>query len=155
MTASSNSYLVPSELHDEVDDIDLPSGHIWAYPCKLPSCPEYDKTWKPRSNFLVHLQEEEAHMPTATIPSARRAIEIDWRYTTDPNSPPRAPPHFRSREDSDEQVWTYGYKDDTGKVITRTGTLKQMEADMASRHRQGKVSRIRGKRWLIELWHLV
>jgi hypothetical protein len=80
MTTSNTNCPVPSELDDEVDDADLPSGHIWAYPCKLPSCPDYGKTWNLRSNFLVHLQEREAHMIIATAPAARRVIGIEWRY---------------------------------------------------------------------------
>ena len=67
---------VPSELNDEVDDADLSFGHIWAYLCKLPSCFDYDKFWNLRSNFLIHLQEREAHKTIATTPAARRAIEI-------------------------------------------------------------------------------
>jgi len=59
-----------------------------------------------RSNFLLHLQEREAHMTTAATPAARRAIEIEWRYATDPHLPPRAAPDFRSREDPEEQIWT-------------------------------------------------
>jgi len=136
MTTSNTNPPIPSELDDEVDDADLPSGHIWAYPCMLPSCPDYGKSWNLRSNFLVYLQEREAHITTATTPAARRAIEIAWWYTTDPYLPPGEPPDFGSREDPDEQVWAYGFKDDTGKVITCTGTLKQTEMDMASRRRQ-------------------
>ena len=130
---------VPSESDDEVDDSDLPSGHVWAYPCKLLSCPDYGKSWRLRSNFLDHLWEErEAHGTTATTPAARRAIEIEWRYMTDPCLPPRAAPDFRSREDPEEQVWNYNFKDDTGKVITGRGTLKQMEMRKASRCRQAE-----------------
>ncbi|KAL8725762.1 MAG: hypothetical protein Q9166_007162 [cf. Caloplaca sp. 2 TL-2023] len=132
---------VPSELDDEVDDADLPSGHIWAYPCKLPSCPDYGKSWNLRSNFLVHLQEREAHGTIAT-PAARRAIEIEWRYTTDPYLPPRVAPDFRTWEDPDEQVWDYSFKDDTGKVITGGGTLKQMEMHKASRCRQAEGTQV-------------
>ena len=75
---------VPSELDDEVDDAYLPVGYIWAHPCKLPSCLGYGKSWKLRSNFLLHLQEREAYRTSATTPAARRAIDIDWRYTTGP-----------------------------------------------------------------------
>lgn len=138
MTSLVSGPPVPSELDDEADDADLPSGHTWAYPCKLPSCPEYGKSWKLRSNFLVHLQEREAHGTVAMTPAARRAIEIEWRYTTDPYLPPRAAPDFRSREDPNEQVWIYSFKDDTGKVITGEGTLKQMEMHKASRCRQAE-----------------
>ena len=101
MTSLVSSPPIPSELDDEIDDADLPSGHIWAYPCKLPLCPDYGKSWLLRSNFLLHLQEQEAHGTSATTPATRRAIEIDWRYTTDPYLPPRAAPDFRSREDPD------------------------------------------------------
>ena len=104
MTSLGSSLPVPSELDDEIDDADLPPGHIWAYPCKLPSCPDYGKSWNLRSNFLAHLNEREAHGTIATTPAARRAIEIEWRYTTDPHLPPRAAPDFRSREDPDEHI---------------------------------------------------
>ena len=57
-----------------------------------------------------------------TVPAARRAIETEWRYATDPHLPPRAAPDFRSREDPEEQIWTYSFKDNTGRVLTRTGT---------------------------------
>jgi hypothetical protein len=138
MTTSNPSSLTPSEFDDEVDDSDLPSGHIWAYPCKLLSCPDYGKSWLLRSNFLDHLQDREAHIPTAATPAARRSIELAWRYATDPYLPPRAVPGFRSREDPDEQVWNYGFKDDTGNVITGTGTLKEMEIHKAALRRQAE-----------------
>ncbi len=138
MTTSNPSFLTPSEFDDEVDGSDLPSGHIWAYPCKLLSCPDYGKSWLLRSNFLDHLQDREAHIPTAVTPAARRSIELAWRYATDPYLPPRAVPGFRSREDPDEQVWDYGFKDDTGKVITGTGTLKEMEIHKAALRRQAE-----------------
>jgi hypothetical protein len=131
MSSLVSSPPVPSELDDEVDDADLPARHTWAYPCKLPSCPDYGKSWQLRSHFLLHLQEREAHGTSATTPAARRAIEIDWRYTTDPHLPPRAAPDFRSREDPDEQVWNYGFKDNNGRVITGRGTQKQMEMHRA------------------------
>jgi hypothetical protein len=136
MTTSISSPHIPSEFDDEVDNSDLPSGYVWAYPCKHPSCPDYGKAWRLRSNFLLHLQEQGAHMTTATTTSTRRAIEKEWRYTTDPHLPPRAAPDFRPREDPDEQVWDYNFKDDTGKVINGRGTLKQMEMHRASRRRQ-------------------
>lgn len=60
MTSLVSSPPVPSELDDEVDDADPPSGHAWAYRCKLPSCPDYGKSWNLRSNFLLHLQKREA-----------------------------------------------------------------------------------------------
>lgn len=138
MTTSNPSSLTPSEFDDEVDGSDLPSGHIWAYPCKLLSCPEYGKSWQLRSNFLAYLQDQEAHLPTATTPTARRSIELAWQYTTDPYLPPRAVPGFRSREDPDEQVWSYGFKYDRGKVITGMGTLKEMEIHKAALRRQAE-----------------
>jgi len=131
MTSLVSSPHVPSELDDEVDDADLPSGHTWAYLCKLPLCPDYGKSWKLRSNFLLYLQEREAHGTSATTPAARRAIEIDWRYTTDPYLPPRAAPDFRSREDPDEQVWNYSFRDNNGRVITGRGIQSQMEIHKA------------------------
>ncbi|PVH68495.1 hypothetical protein DL98DRAFT_564669 [Cadophora sp. DSE1049] len=115
MTSLVSSPPVPSELDDEVDDADLPLGHKWAYPCKLPSCPDYGRSWKLRSKFLLYLQETEAHEALATTPAVRRAIEIDWRYTTDPYLPPRAA------------------LDKTGRAITGRGTQKQIEMHMASR----------------------
>lgn len=136
MTSLVSETPVPSELDDEVDDADLSSGYVWAYPCKLPSCPDYGKSWLLRSNFLLHLHEREEHGTSATTPAARRAIEISWRYTTDLCLPPRAAPDFRSWEDPDEQVWDYGFKDNSGKVIKGRGTLKQMEMHKASRCRQ-------------------
>lgn len=117
MTSLISDRPVPSELDDEVDDSDLSSRFVWAYLCKLPSCPDYGKTWNLRSNFHLHLQEQEEHRTSAATPGARRAVEIDWRYTTDPYLPPRAAPGFRSREDPDEQVWNYSFKDGSGKVI--------------------------------------
>ncbi|XP_014550228.1 hypothetical protein COCVIDRAFT_63347, partial [Bipolaris victoriae FI3] len=120
---------IPSESDDGVDNADtnLPLGNVWAYPCKLPSCPDYGKSWLLRSNFLLHLKKEGAHSIAATTPAARRMIEKEWRYTTDPHLPPRAAPEFRSREDPDEHVWEYGFRDDTGRVIRGRGTMKQME----------------------------
>ena len=70
----------------------------------LCSCPDHGKSWQLRSNFLAHLQNREAHIPTASTPAARPSIELAWRYATDPYLPPRATPGFRSREDPDEQV---------------------------------------------------
>ena len=77
MTSLVSSPPVPSELDGEVDDTDLPFGHIWAYPCKLCSRPDYGKPWSLRSSFFLHLQEREAHGTSATTPSVYRAIEID------------------------------------------------------------------------------
>ncbi|KAF2476880.1 uncharacterized protein BDR25DRAFT_330863 [Lindgomyces ingoldianus] len=110
MTTSISNLPIPSKIDDEVDDADLPSGHIWAYPCKLPSCPNYGK--------------QDAHVTTMTTTIARGAIEKEWRYTTDPHLPPRAAPDFRPRDDPDEHVWDYNFKDDTDKVIASRGTLK-------------------------------
>jgi hypothetical protein len=138
MTTSNLNSLTPSEFDDEVDDAALSSGQIWAYPCKLLSCPDYGKSWRLRSNFLAHLQDQEAHAPTATTPAARRSIELEWRYATDPHLPPRAAPDFRPQEDPEEQVWDYGYRDDTGKLITGKGTLKEMEILQAALRRQAE-----------------
>ncbi|KAF2843853.1 hypothetical protein T440DRAFT_473858 [Plenodomus tracheiphilus IPT5] len=71
-------------------------------------------------------------------PAARRAIEKEWRYTTDPNLPPRAASSFLSREDPDEHEWDYGFRDDTGKVIQGRGTMKQIELHMALRRREAQ-----------------
>lgn len=139
-TTSLPSLSVPSEFDDEVDEAhdDLPPGHVWAYPCKLLSCPGYGKSWLLRSSFLLHLQEEDAHRTAATAatPAARRKIEQEWRYTTDPHLPPRAAPEFRPRDDPDEHVWEYGFRDATGKVIRGRGTMKQMEIHKATLHRE-------------------
>ncbi|OCL08747.1 hypothetical protein AOQ84DRAFT_292525, partial [Glonium stellatum] len=104
---SISSPHIPSEFDDEVDngDADLPTGHVWAYLCKLPSCPDYGKSWSLRSNSLLHPHEQDAHMTTVATTAARRAIKKEWRYTTDSHLPPRAAPDFRSREDPDEHVW--------------------------------------------------
>lgn len=138
MTTLAFNSPVPSEFDDEVDDAELRAEHIWAYPCKLSSCPDYGKSWNLRSNFLLHLQEREAHGTTATTPAARRAIEIEWRYTTDPHLPPRAAPDFRPREDPDEHIWVYSFKDDIGKVISGRGTMKQMEMHKLSLRRRAE-----------------
>ena len=57
MTSLVSGPPVPSELDDETDDADLPPGHILANPCKLPSRPDYGKSWNLPSNFLIHVQE--------------------------------------------------------------------------------------------------
>ena len=54
-------------------------------------------------------------MDLSETPASRRAIEIDWRYTTDPYPPPRTVPDFRSREDPDEHVWDHSLKDDNAR----------------------------------------
>lgn len=122
---------VPSEYDDEADDACLLVGEVWAYPCKLPSCPDYGKSWLQRSNFLLHFKEQDAHR-TLSTPAARRAVELDWRYATDIHLPPRAAPDFRSREDPSEHIWQYSFKDDIGKVISGKGTMRQMEMHKAS-----------------------
>jgi hypothetical protein len=76
MTPSNTNPPIPSELDDEVSNADLPSGHILACPCKLPSYFDYGNAWTRRNNFLVHLQEKEAHTETALTPPARRAVGI-------------------------------------------------------------------------------
>jgi hypothetical protein len=133
MSSSVSNPPIPSEFDDEVDDDVLPPRHIWAYPCKLPSCPDYGRSWTLRSNFLFHLHEQEAHGSSATTPTARRAIEIEWRYATDPHLPPRTDPGFRSREHPDEHIWNYSFKDGSGKVISDRGTRRQIEMHRASR----------------------
>ncbi|CAG9981261.1 unnamed protein product, partial [Clonostachys byssicola] len=131
MHPSAPDASIPSEFDDEVDNALLHTGEAWAYPCKLESCPEYGKTWLLRSNFLLHLKEQEAHSVTATTPEARRDIELAWRYTTDIHLPPRGAPGFRSRADPAEHIWEYGFRDQTGKMVNRRGTQKQMEQDLA------------------------
>ncbi|OCK80875.1 hypothetical protein K432DRAFT_296795 [Lepidopterella palustris CBS 459.81] len=40
------------------DDVDFPLGHVWAWPCKLHSCPDYGKLWRlQKATFVLHLQE--------------------------------------------------------------------------------------------------
>ncbi|KAF5126107.1 hypothetical protein E5D57_010802 [Metarhizium anisopliae] len=129
---------IPSESDDEVDNDPPPPGEVWAYPCKLASCPDYGKSWLLRSNFLLHLQEQEAHLASAASTAARRAIELLWRYSTDPRLPPRAAPMFRSRAHPEEHIWEYGFRDHTGKMVNHRGTQRQMERDLAlARRRQG------------------
>jgi hypothetical protein len=132
MTSLVSSPPVPSEFDDEVDDAYLPIGHVWAYPCKFPSCPDYGKSWLLRSNFLLHLHEQDAHRISLTTPAGRRAIEIDWRYATHPYLPPRVAPDFRSRDDPGEDVWSYSFKDGNGKVVSGKGTMEQMDMHKTS-----------------------
>lgn len=133
MNSSTVAASIPSEVDDEVDGALLPHGEVWAYPCKLASCPDYGKSWQLRSTFLCHLQEQEAHMASATTPAARRAIELKWRYVTDPHLPPREAPFFRSRADPEEHIWEYSFKDHTGKIVNRRGTQGQIKQDLAQR----------------------
>jgi hypothetical protein len=67
--------------------------------------------------------------------AARRNIEKEWRYTTDRNLPPRKAPDFRPRDDTDD-VWDYGFRDDTGQIVKGRGTMEQMEMHKASRRRE-------------------
>ena len=143
MSNLSGNQSTPSEFDDDFDNGGLPMGQIWAYPCKLTSCPDYGKSWTLRSNFLLHLYEGEAHKSMATTPAARRAIEIEWRYATDPTLPPRAAPDFRSRDEPDEHVWTYSFKDEDGNVVDGKGTLRQTEMHKNSR-RHFRAQRHRG-----------
>lgn len=69
-------------------------------------------------------------MESAATPTARRMIELEWRYATDPDLPSRAPPNFRPREDPEEHIWTYSVKDRSSRVVTRTGTQRQMDEDI-------------------------
>lgn len=127
MNSSTVRVSIPSEVDDEVDDAFLPHGEVWAYTCKLASCPDYGKSWQFHSNFLCHLQDQEAHMASATTPAVRRAIELKWRYATDPHLPPRKGPFFRSQADLVEYIWEYSFKDHTDKVVNRRATQRQME----------------------------
>jgi hypothetical protein len=75
-------------------------------------------------------------METPSALAARRAIEIEWQYTTDPHLfAESCGPYFRSREDPDEHLWTYSFVDNTSRMTTHTGTLGEMEMDIASRCR--------------------
>jgi hypothetical protein len=134
---AGSTHCIPSELDDEIDNATLPFGHVWAIPCKLPSCPDHGKTWILRSNFLSHLNEGDAHMPTGATPAARRTIELEWRYVTDPHLPPRAAPDFLPQEDPEQHIWTYSVRDSTGRVVTRTGTQRQMDEDLRKAGTQG------------------
>jgi hypothetical protein len=136
MTAPTISPPIPSEFDDEADDAELPSGKAWAYSCKLRSCPDYGKSWLLRSNFLLHLKEQNAHTETASTPADRRRIEIASRHITDPYLPPRAAPGFLPREEPGQQVWQYSFRNDAGQMISRTGTQEQMEADLLATQRQ-------------------
>jgi hypothetical protein len=51
-----------------------------------------------QDNYIIN------YKTTAITPATRRAIEKEWRYTTDPHLPRRAAPDFRLREDSDEHM---------------------------------------------------
>lgn len=35
----------PSDSDEDADTSGLKFGTVWAYPCKLETCPEYGKTW--------------------------------------------------------------------------------------------------------------
>lgn len=115
---------VPSGLNDEVDNATLPFEHVWALPCKLSLCPNSGTTWTLRSHFLLHLQERDAHMATSATPAVRRVMELEWRYVSNLHLLPRAAPDFQSREDPKQHIWTYSFRDNTGRVVTRTGTLE-------------------------------
>ncbi|PVH72110.1 hypothetical protein DL98DRAFT_611779 [Cadophora sp. DSE1049] len=111
-TSTPNSPItIPSEIDDEVDGFFLPDGKIWTYPCLNTTCAEYGKAWRLRSNFLLHLQEEQAaHGALATTPAGRHELELASRYLADPHLPPRAAPRFRPREDPREHVWSYSLR---------------------------------------------
>jgi len=85
------------------------------------------------------LQEQEAHIATAARPAARRTIEVEWRYITNLHLPLRAAPDFRSQKDPEEQVRTYSFKDNTGRVLTRTGRQRQMGEELREAGRRGGV----------------
>jgi hypothetical protein len=135
MNTSNSIPPVPSEFDDEVDDASLLPGYVWTYPCKLSSCPDYDKSWVLRSKFLLHLQEQHAHATTAKTAAGRRTVELEWRYTV-PHLPPRAAPDSRSREDPDEDIWNYSFRDNNGNIIDGKGTMKQAKTHMVSRRQQ-------------------
>jgi hypothetical protein len=63
----------------------------------------------------------------------------NWRYITNLHLPPRAAPDFRSREDPEEKVWTYNFKDNIGRVLARTGTQRQMDEDLQGAGRRSGV----------------
>ena len=92
------------------------------------------------STIYFHLQEREAYGTMAMTPAACCVVEIGWWYTTDLHLPPWVALAFCPRDDSDEQVWDYKFKDDTGKVITGRGTQEQMEMHKASRCRQAEAT---------------
>jgi hypothetical protein len=106
MTTSLPSPFVPSESDDEVKNTDanLPLKHVWAYPCKLSSCPDYGKSWVLRSNFFLYLRKQDVHKTTAIILVACRTIEKEWRHTTDVHLPRQVALDFRCREDPDKHI---------------------------------------------------
>lgn len=146
MDPSAVNASIPSEYNDEADDALLPFGQIWAYPCKLASCPDYGNSWTLRSNFLLHLYQQEAHTESAATPAARREIEVNWRYATDPNLPPRRAPDFRSQTDPGEAIWYYSLKDLAGKIVDKRGTERQMNNDLAKHDRAWRAFKERARR---------
>jgi hypothetical protein len=76
-------------------------------------------------------------MATAATPAARRAIELEWRYVTNLHLLPRAAPDFQSQEDPEQHIWTYNFRDNIGRVVTRTGTQRQVDEDLRKAGRRG------------------
>jgi hypothetical protein len=108
---------IPSEPNDGVDDVTLPFRHVWAYPSKL-------LLWSRLQQVLDSAQQLPPPLAGAGVACGT------WRYITNLHLPPRAAPDFRSREDPEERVWTYNFKDNTGKVSARTGRQRQMDEDL-------------------------
>jgi hypothetical protein len=75
-------------------------------------------------------RSRDAHMAAAATPVTRRAIELEWRYVTDLHLSPRAAPDFQSQEDPEQHIWTCSFRDNTGRLVTCTGTHRQMDEDL-------------------------
>ena len=105
----------PSESDEDGDTSALGLDQVWAYPCKLASCPCYGKTWIRQCNFLNHLKDFQVHRENqATLTRAgRRQQALAWRYQTSIHDPPRKPPSFQPSE----PVWNYSYRRRNGKLV--------------------------------------
>jgi len=111
----------PSESDEDADTSCLQFSHVWAYPCKLQTCPRYGKAWLSQSNFFNHLKNQQTHQDdeaTRTRPG-RKAQALLWRYETSLHDPPRQPPSFASREPE----WIYSFRHADGTV--RSGRTNQ------------------------------
>ncbi len=102
-----------SSSDEDGNTTELELGRIWAYPCKHPSCPCYDKM---HSNFLNHLKDFTLHRENEVTKSraGRRQCAREWRYETSLEKPKRLPPLF----ESNNEVWHYGYRSADGKMVS-------------------------------------
>lgn len=101
---------------EDSNTIKLELGRIWAYSCKHPSCPYYDKTWMLQSNFLNHLKDLTIHWENETIKShaEQRQCVQKWRYETSLEEPKRLSPLFKPNH----KVWHYRYRSADGKMVS-------------------------------------